>query len=76
MRVLYSGSHWPAPRGLHPDEPLTAPTVAPQRDWHVFPLTADEQQTKLAALELHRTQWEVMAPFLRAFVRRNELFAP
>jgi LmbE family N-acetylglucosaminyl deacetylase len=74
--VVHSGSHWPTPRGLHPALPLTPATVAAQRDWQSFALTDAEQQGKLAALELHHTQWEVMAHFLRAFVRRNELFAP
>jgi len=74
--VVHSGSRWPEPRGLHPNLPLTPPPVAPLRDWQSFELSDEEQQVKLAALELHRTQWEVMAHFLRAFVRRTELFSP
>jgi LmbE family N-acetylglucosaminyl deacetylase len=74
--IVHAGSRWPRPRGLHADLALTPPPVAPRREWQSFALTDAEQEAKLAALELHRTQWEVMAPFLRAFVRRNELFAP
>ncbi len=73
--VVHSGPDWPRPHGLHPELPLPPPTVAPHRDWQPFPLTDAEQQVKIAALGQHRTQWEVMAPYLRAFVRRNELFA-
>lgn len=73
--VVHAGSHWPSPRGLHENLPLGIPPVAPSRDWQTFTLTDTEQQGKLAALQLHRTQWEVMANEMRAFVRRTELFA-
>ncbi len=73
--VVHSGSHWPSPRGLHGNLPLGVPPVAPGRDWQSFELTDEERQGKLSALRLHHTQWEVMAHFLRAFVRRTELFA-
>ncbi len=74
--IVHAGHHhWPQPHGLHTNLELGIPPVAPQRDWETFALTDDEQRGKLAALELHRTQWEVMANLMRAFVRRNELFA-
>jgi LmbE family N-acetylglucosaminyl deacetylase len=73
--VIHAGSHWPSPRGLHQNLPLGVPPVAPAREWQSFELTDAEQQGKLEALRLHHTQWEVMAHFLRAFVRRTELFA-
>lgn len=73
--IVHSGPHWPQPRGLRMDLPLGIPPAAPLRDWQPFTLTDDEQRVKLAALQLHRTQWEVMAPFLRSFVRRTELYS-
>jgi LmbE family N-acetylglucosaminyl deacetylase len=74
--IVHAGHHhWPQPHGLHRDLPLGVPPVAPDREWQSFTLTDEEQRGKLAALELHRTQWEVMANLMRAFVRRNELFA-
>ena len=73
--VVHAGSRWPEPRGLHVNLPLSPPPVAPLRDWQSFELSDPEQQGKLAVLQLHRTQWEVMAHFLRAFVRRTELFS-
>jgi LmbE family N-acetylglucosaminyl deacetylase len=73
--IVHAGRHWPQPRGLHPDLALGVPPVAPMRDWQPFPVTDAEQRGKLAALQLHRTQWEVMDNLMRAFVRRNELFA-
>lgn len=73
--VVHAGKHWPNPRGLHENLPQSVPPVAPSRDWQAFALTDEEQQGKLAALRLHRTQWEAMAHEMRAFVRRTELFA-
>jgi LmbE family N-acetylglucosaminyl deacetylase len=65
---------WPAPRGLHLDLPLVPPRAA-ALPWQSWELTAAEQAGKERAVRAYRTQMEVMAPFLLAFVRRNELFA-
>ena len=65
---------WPAPRGLHPDLALAPPRAAALQ-WQAWDLTAAELKGKERALRAHRTQMEVMTPFLLAFVRRNELFA-
>lgn len=73
--IVHAGQGWPEPHGLHTNLALGAPPVALRREWRPFALTDEEQQVKLAALEQHRTQWEVMASLMRAFVRRNELFA-
>ena len=62
------------PRGLHADLALAPPRAAPLR-WHAWELTPAEETGKEHALRAHRTQMEVMAPFLLAFVRRNELYA-
>lgn len=69
------GAHrWPRPRGLHADLALLPPPAAPL-SWHAWELTAAEEAGKERAVRAHRTQLEVMAPFLLAFVRRNELYA-
>jgi LmbE family N-acetylglucosaminyl deacetylase len=73
--VVHAGSHWPSPRGLYLNLPLAVPPVAPSRDWEALTLTNEEQQGKLAALQLHHTQWLLTPNFLRTFVRRTELFA-
>jgi LmbE family N-acetylglucosaminyl deacetylase len=65
---------WPTPRGLHTDLALVPPRGA-ALPWQAWELTAAEQAGKLRALRVHRTQMEVMAPFLLAFVRRNEIYA-
>lgn len=65
---------WPMPRGLHTDLALLPPRAA-ALSWQAWELTAAEQAGKQRALRAHRTQMEVMAPFLLAFVRRNELYA-
>ncbi|MFO1265523.1 MAG: PIG-L family deacetylase [Rubrivivax sp.] len=66
--------HWPAPRGLHAALELEPPRHVPLA-WHAWVLTDAERAGKERALRAHRTQLEVMAPFLLAFVRRNELYA-
>jgi LmbE family N-acetylglucosaminyl deacetylase len=66
---------WPRPLGLQPDLPLAPPAAAAALPWESLPLSAVERQRKLAALGEHRSQMEVMAPLMRAFVRSNEIFA-
>lgn len=65
---------WPTPRGLHPELPLDPPPRAALA-WQVWPMDAAEERSKEQAIRAHHTQMEVMAPFLLAFVRRNELYA-
>ncbi|MEP7245306.1 MAG: PIG-L deacetylase family protein [Gammaproteobacteria bacterium] len=72
--IVHGGFDWPRPRGLHTDRDLRPPERARMLPWMRFQLTDAEQAGKLAALQAHRSQMEIMAPFLRAFVRRNELF--
>lgn len=66
--------HWPEPCGLHPDLALAPPRGA-ALPWQAWELSPAEQAGKQRALRAHRTQMEVMASFLLAFDRRNELFA-
>src|SRR5262245_1015531 len=72
--IVHGGFDWPRPRGLHRDNDLLPPERARDLPWLRFELTRAEQDTKLAALQAHHTQMEIMRSFLRAFVRRNELF--
>ena len=72
--IIHGGFDWPRPRGLHRQKALVPPVRARALPWLRFELTDAEQDYKLAALKAHRSQMEIMKPFLRAFVRRNELF--
>ena len=72
--IIHGGFDWPRPRGLHRQNALNPPERARDLPWLRFQLTDAEQDDKLAALTAHRSQMEIMKPFLRAFVRRNELF--
>jgi LmbE family N-acetylglucosaminyl deacetylase len=67
--------HWPAPRGLHPELALSPPPRRAALKWRSWELSDAERAGKERALRAHRTQMEVMAPFLLSFVRRNELYA-
>jgi len=73
--IVHGGAHWPQPRHLHPALMLYPPALAQSESWETFALSADEQAHKLAALQQHRSQLNIMSPFLTAFVRANELFA-
>ncbi|HTT00931.1 MAG TPA: PIG-L family deacetylase [Steroidobacteraceae bacterium] len=75
--IVHGGMYWPWPRGLHPDEPLSPPRGSLDMQWGSVPLTTEARDHKLAALAAHRTQeaFGLEPRFLKAFVRRNELFA-
>jgi LmbE family N-acetylglucosaminyl deacetylase len=72
--IIHGGFDWPRPRGLHRQNALLPPERARDLPWLRLELTDAEQDSKLAALTAHRSQMEIMRPFMRAFVRRNELF--
>ncbi|MDI3257387.1 MAG: PIG-L family deacetylase, partial [Kyrpidia sp.] len=57
-------------RTLVPPEPLVTTGVR----WLAFALHQHEEERKYAAIARHVSQVRVIGPFLRAFVRRNELF--
>jgi len=65
----------PRPYGLHTELPLTVPDGARTLGWQQLPLDAAQRSAKQAALRRHRSQMRIMAPFMNAFVRSNELFA-
>jgi N-acetyl-1-D-myo-inositol-2-amino-2-deoxy-alpha-D-glucopyranoside deacetylase len=76
ITYLVHRGHFPFPWSRVPKG-----TIMPPRDvrslgteWLSYPLTKDEQGRKERALDAYASQRAVMAPFLAAFVRRNELF--
>lgn len=73
--IVHGGEGWPSPRGLAPGLPLTpAPRLRGLMP-AVFALVPAEEDRKQRAIEAYATQMQVIAPFLLAFVRTNELFA-
>ncbi len=73
--IVHGGEGWPSPRGLLAGVPLTAAPRARGLEPLPFALAPAEEDRELLALEAHRTQMRVMAPFLLAFVRTTELFS-
>ena len=65
---------WPVPNGLHADQPIAPPAALLKRDWQSLALSPDEIAAKLAALECYDSQLVSLPRYLRAFVRRNEIF--
>lgn len=65
---------WPVPNGLHADENIAPPAALLRRDWESFALNSDEIAAKLKALECYDSQLVSLPRYLRAFVRRNEIF--
>lgn len=74
--VVHGGLEWPIPKGLHEDLPLTLPPLASKLPWERVPVTPEQEQVKLQAVDTYRTQTAVMGRFMRAYVRRNELLSP
>ena len=73
--VVHGGPGWPSPRGLVQGVPLTpAPRLAGLTP-SAFTLEPAEEDRKLRAVRTYDTQMRVIAPFLLAFVRSNELFS-
>ena len=65
---------WPVPNGLHADQNIAPPAALMKRDWQSLPLTPAEVAAKLEALECYDSQLVSLPRYLRAFVRRNEIF--
>jgi len=73
--IVHGGEGWPSPRTLMPGVPLTPAPRGRGLSPAPFTLEPAEEDNKLRALEAYRTQMQVMAPFLLAFVRTTELFS-
>jgi LmbE family N-acetylglucosaminyl deacetylase len=66
---------WPQPRGYQPEHPLEPPAQYDVNNrWHILPLSVEERENKLLALQAHKTQWGSGQPYLESVVRANELF--
>jgi LmbE family N-acetylglucosaminyl deacetylase len=72
--VVHGRRGWPSPRGLLAPLPLTPPVHGRRLLPITLPLDAEEEAGKLRAIRLYHSQMHVMAPFLLAFVRTNEIF--
>jgi LmbE family N-acetylglucosaminyl deacetylase len=66
---------WPEPRGYQPEHPLEPPAQYDVGNrWQIFPITMEQREKKLQALQAHKTQWGSGQPYLESVVRANELF--
>lgn len=66
---------WPVPNGLHADLNIAPPAALIKRGkWHSLKLQEDEIAAKLRAVESYDSQLVSLPRYLRAFVRRNEIF--
>ena len=72
--IVHGGEGWPSPRGYMPGIPLNPPTIYGGLPTLPFILTQNEEARELQAVNAYHTQMQVMAPFLLAFVRTDELF--
>jgi LmbE family N-acetylglucosaminyl deacetylase len=73
--IVHGGEGWPTPRGLLAGVPLTPAPLAVPLAPAAFTLEPVEEDRKLRALQAYRSQMQVLAPFLLAFVRTTELFS-
>jgi LmbE family N-acetylglucosaminyl deacetylase len=73
--IVHGGEGWPAPAALLPGIPLTAAPLARTLAPAAFGLEPFEEDAKLAALQAYHSQLLLTAPFLRSFVRTNELYS-
>ncbi len=73
--IVHGGLEWPLPKGLHPALPLEPAPRGKGLPWQRLLLSAQERRVKLEALRAHATQMRLLARFLLAFVRENELFS-
>ena len=66
---------WPQPRGYQPEHPLEPPAQYDVGNrWLILPITMEQREKKLQALQAHITQWGSGQPYLESVVRANELF--
>ena len=74
--VVHGGLEWPLPKGRHLSEPLTPPARAVNLPWTRNDLTPSQVSKKGEAIQTYRTQMALLARFMEAFERRNELLSP
>lgn len=71
--IVHGGLEWPLPKGLHTQLPMILPPRGKGLAWRRVNLSPQEEAVKLAALREYRSQMAVLARFMLAFVRENEL---
>jgi LmbE family N-acetylglucosaminyl deacetylase len=71
--LVHTSKGWPPPAATPGPLPEPAKLFAPAR-WYSLSLMEAQVETKLEALETHRTQAAVMEALFRSFARPNELF--
>ena len=71
--MVHGGLEWPLPKGLHEQLPLILPPRGRGLAWRRVDLTSAQEKVKLTALREYRSQMDVLARFMLAFVRENEL---
>ena len=76
MGFLIHHGVWPLPHGFHPEARLVPPHAQMQQNtqWRELKLSANIEAQKRRALEEYGSQLLFTPHYLRAFVRRNELF--
>ena len=76
MGFLIHHGVWPLPHGFHPDARLVPPQVQMRQNtqWRELKLSSNIEEQKRRALEEYGSQLLFTPHYLRAFVRRNELF--
>lgn len=66
---------WPQPRGYQPEHPLEPPAQYDvDNRWRILPISPEQREKKLQALQAHKTQWGSGQAYLESVVRANELF--
>ena len=73
--IVHGGEGWPSPRELLAGVPLNPAPLSRGLEPAPFAVEPGEEDLQLAALQAYRTQMVLMAPFLLAFVRTEELFS-
>lgn len=75
--LVHKGFIWPFPWAYAPTQPLVPPVELMNTDaqWLYFPDSSRQEKVKDEALHHYASQEIIGEPFLRAFIRKNELFA-
>lgn len=73
--IVHGGLEWPLPKGLHRSLPLAPAPDGKTLPWERLRVSPTENEKKLAALQAHQTQMELLSHFMLAFVRTNELYS-
>lgn len=73
--VIHGGLEWPVPKGDHPTLPMTVPPLATRLPWLRVGLTPEQQKVKEQAIRAYPSQLKVLARFMQAYNRTNELIS-